>query len=98
MERRDWLTCLMKMEVEIRAMLFHCRLQYFAEGGVDVYHVAEFGEGGVLAHQYADFLHDVGSMGAIGMAANDALLLVSKELQHAFRLVHGLCFSVGSPE
>ena len=79
-------------------MLFRGSLQYFAEGGVDVYHVAEFGEGGVLAHQYADFLHDVGSMGAIGMTANDALLLVSKEFQHAFRLVHGLCFSVGSPE
>ena len=77
----------MKMEVEIRAMLFRGSLQYFAEGGVDVYHVAEFGEGGVLAHQYADFLYDVGSMGAIGMAATEALWLVGTVVRHAFRLV-----------
>ena len=47
----------MPLLLRLQLVLFHCRLQYFAEGGVDVYHVAEFGEGGVLAHQYADFLY-----------------------------------------
>jgi hypothetical protein len=38
---------------------------------VDVNHVSEFVDGGMLAHQHRYFLHDVGGMGAIGVTAED---------------------------
>mgnify|MGYP002623807249 CR=1 FL=1 len=51
----------------IVAVLFHCCLQDFAEGWVDMNHVTELGDGSVLAHQHTDFLHDVSSMSAIAV-------------------------------
>jgi hypothetical protein len=43
------------------------RAENLREGRVDVYHIGEFADGGVFAHQDADLLNDVGSMGAIGV-------------------------------
>ena len=39
-------------------------------------HVGEFVDGGVLAHQNGDLLDDVGSMGTVGVAAEDETVAV----------------------
>ena len=38
---------------------------------MDMHHIGEFGDSGMLAHQDRDFLDDVGCMSAIGVAAED---------------------------
>ena len=38
---------------------------------MDMHHIREFVDGGMLAHQHADLLNNVGSVGAIGMTAED---------------------------
>ena len=37
------------------------------EGWMDVYHIGEFAERRLLAHQHTDLLNDVGSVGTIGV-------------------------------
>ena len=37
------------------------------EGWMDVYHIGEFAERRLLAHQDCHFLNDAGSVGAIGV-------------------------------
>ena len=65
---------------------------------MDVYHVGEFLEGGLLAHQHGDLLNDVGCMGTIGMTAEDHALRGGEELEHAFSLTHRHGLAVGAPE
>ena len=38
---------------------------------MDVNHIRKFMDGGILTHQHADLLDNVGSMGTISMAAQD---------------------------
>ena len=38
---------------------------------MDMYHIRKFVDSGMLAHQHADLLNNVGSVGAIGMTAED---------------------------
>ena len=38
---------------------------------MDMYHIREVVDGGMLAHQHADLLDDVGSMGTVCMTAED---------------------------
>ena len=42
---------------------------------MDMDHVGEFAESGMLAHQDADLLDDVGGVGAVGVAAEDEAVL-----------------------
>ena len=65
---------------------------------MDVHHVGEFAESGVLAHKDTDLLNDVGSMGTIGMTAKDNVIRRHKEFQQTFALVHGEGLAIGSPE
>jgi len=34
--------------------------QYLRESRMDMYHIGQFGEGGMLAHQHRDLLNNVG--------------------------------------
>ena len=63
-----------------------------------MHHIAQLVDGGVAAHQAADFLYDVGRMSPIGMTAHDAVGGIGEELEHALGLVHGQCLAVGAPE
>ena len=69
-----------------------------------MYHIREFVDGGMLAHQHADLLDDVGSMGTVCMTAEDEASSLpvrrwgDEEFQHAFALAHGQRFAVGTPE
>jgi len=65
---------------------------------MDVHHVGEFAESGVLAHKDTDFLDDVGSMCTIGMTAKDNVIRRHKEFQQTFALVHGEGLAIGTPE
>ena len=38
---------------------------------MDVHHVCQLADGGVLAHQHADLLDDVGAMGTVGVTTED---------------------------
>jgi len=73
--------------------------QYLRECGMDVNHIREFVDGGILAHQNTDLLDDVGSMGTIGMTTEDLSVGRShEELQKTFALVHGKSLAIGTPE
>ena len=65
---------------------------------MDVYHVGEFAERGVLAHQDRDLLNDVGSVGTIGVTTQNHPISIAEELQHTLRGIHGERLTVGSPE
>ena len=66
---------------------------------MDVHHVGEFADGGVLAHQYRNFLDDIGSMRAIGMTAkNQTIVSGNEEFEQPFGLIHGERLTVSSPE
>ena len=65
---------------------------------MDVYHVAQLGDGGITIHQNADLLNDVGSMGSIGMTTYDTVFGIRKQLQHTLGLVHSQSLAVGPPE
>ena len=65
---------------------------------MDVHHVGEFAERGVLAHQDRDLLNDVGSMGTIGMTAENHPVGIAEEFQHTFCGIHGERLAVGTPE
>lgn len=56
--------------------------QYLREGRMDMDHVGEFLEGGMLAHQDGDLLDDVGSMGAVGMAAENEAVQTTPPFGH----------------
>ena len=42
---------------------------------MDVYHIGEFVDSGVLAHQDRDLLDDVGRMGTIGVTAENKTIV-----------------------
>ena len=66
---------------------------------MDVNHIREFVDGGILAHQNTDLLDDVGSMGTIGMTTKDLSVGRShEEFQKTFALVHGKSLAIGTPE
>lgn len=66
---------------------------------MDVYHTAQLLDRSSHAHQHADLLHDVGTMGTIGMTAkNPTGIGLAEEFQQTFGLAHRQGFTIGAPE
>ena len=65
---------------------------------MDVYHVGEFTECGVFAHQDRDLLDDVGSVGTVGVTTENLISGGNKKFQHALCGIHGESLAVGTPE
>ena len=62
-------------------------------------HVAQLVDGGITTHKGTDLLDDVGTMGTIGMTAEDAAVGgIGEEFQHSIGLVHGESLAIGTPE
>ena len=73
-------------------------MQYFAQRGMDVYHVAKLCDGCIATHQGSDFLHHISSMSAKGMTAGDTVIVIREELQHTLTLAHRQRLAIGTPE
>ena len=65
---------------------------------MDVYHIGEFTKRGVLAHEDADLLDNIGTMSAIGMTAEDFARRGNKEFQQAFGFAHSEGLAIGAPK
>ena len=66
---------------------------------MDVHNVGKFADGGVLTHQYRNFLDDIGSVGTIGMTAkNQTVVSRNEKFKQTFGLIHGERLAIGSPE
>ena len=57
---------------------------------MDMYHIAWLTDCRMAAHQHADLLNDVGTMGTVGMTAEALALWTCEEFKHTFRLTHYL--------
>ena len=68
LERVAYTSFAMKMNMRT---LFCRWFEYLGERRMDVYHIGEFTKRGVLAHEDADLLDNIGTMSAIGMTAED---------------------------
>ena len=61
--RRSWRTLIANGD----GRLFCGGFKDLGECRMNVYHIGQFANSGMLAHQHTDFLDDVGTMGAISM-------------------------------
>lgn len=66
---------------------------------MDVYHTAQLLDGSAHAHQHTGLLHNVGTMGTIGMTAkNPTGIGLAEEFQYTFGLAYRQGFTIGAPE
>ena len=65
---------------------------------MDMHHVGQFAERGVLAHEGAHLLHHVGTMGTKGMGTEDEPIGRGEEFEHSLCLTHGKSLAIGAPE
>ena len=65
---------------------------------MDMHHVGQFADGGVFAHQHADLLNDISTVGTIGMTAKYQAIGADKKLEQTLSLAHGKSLAVSTPE